>query len=96
MARWKIAALALLGWYLMIAPPRAASVGFDPDFSAPLTDWVRLRLFDSASECQASKQDYARKPPETLPFMLDGMKDARATMNSAQCVATSDPRLKLR
>jgi hypothetical protein len=30
-------------------------------------------------------------PPETFPLMLNGNKDAQATIDAAQCVATGDP-----
>jgi hypothetical protein len=96
MASWKRFAMILLGWYPIIAPPRATQGVFHPDFSALVSDRVRLRLFDRASQCEASRIDCGRKPPETLPLMLDGMKDARATMNAAQCVVTNDPRMKTR
>jgi hypothetical protein len=35
------------------------------------------------SQCQASLRDNERKPPETLPLMLNGIKDAQATMDAA-------------
>jgi hypothetical protein len=50
MASWKRFAMILLGWYPIIAPPRATQGVFHPDFSALVSDRVRLRLFDRASQ----------------------------------------------
>ena len=33
------------------------------DFSAPVSDWVRLRLFDDVSHCRDTFRDYERKRP---------------------------------
>ncbi len=55
------AALALVGWYLMMPPPQ-----FDPathlpnggpNLDAPLSDWRNEGSFDSAKECQAGLKD---------------------------------------
>jgi hypothetical protein len=40
------AALALVGWYLMVLPTKDAN-GIDP--SDPLPRWVVLRAFDTAA-----------------------------------------------
>jgi hypothetical protein len=47
MASWKRFAMILFRWYLIIAPPRATQGVFHPDFSAPKSDWVRLRFIRS-------------------------------------------------
>jgi hypothetical protein len=83
-------ALPLLGWYLIVAPPRKTQGLFRSDLTAPVSDWVRLRLFDDVSQCRATLRDYEQKPPETLPLMLNGIKDGQATIDAAQGVATSD------
>jgi hypothetical protein len=93
MSRFQMFELLLLGWYLIVAPPRDPG-RHSADFSALLPDWVRLRLFDDVSQCLAMLRDCERKPPESLTLMLNGIKNARAAMDAAPCVATSDPRLK--
>ena len=95
MSRFQMFALPLLGWYLIVALPRDPGRSFRPDLTAPVSDWVRLRLFDDVSQWRAKLRDYERKPPETLPLDAQRIKDGQATMDAAQCVATSDPRLKV-
>jgi hypothetical protein len=79
------AALALVGWYLMI-PPR----GHDPqtfDDHAPLASWFVFSAHDAAHECEGAK--FLNR--EGHKQSGDPMK---AAMDSAQCIATDDPRLK--
>jgi hypothetical protein len=92
------AALALLGWYLMVPPPMRLSDGrIDPDMisdlSAPLPHWYRVRSFDTAAACTAElevmkrraavwKRQAAREHP--LPAL--GEPENR-------CVSSDDPRL---
>jgi hypothetical protein len=46
------AALALVGWYLMVAPP-------DADYllvtSAPVSKWIILQRFDAAKNCEEER-----------------------------------------
>ena len=78
------AALALVGWYLMLPPVREAG---PPDLGAPLGKWGMLSpSFDSAKECEAYKLKLAEKVvKERRPDYI------RA---DAKCVASDDPRLK--
>jgi hypothetical protein len=77
------AALALVGWYLMIPP--SVSGGFDS--AAPLGKWFVYSSYDSAHECEGSKF----LNHEALKQRNDHLKDA---FEHAQCIATDDPRLK--
>jgi hypothetical protein len=84
-------ALPLLGWYLIVAPPRATQA-----LSAGLLG-SRVRLgqkapVDDVSQCRATLRDYERKPPKTLPLMLNGIKDAQAAWmpHSMSPAATRD------
>jgi hypothetical protein len=79
------AALALVGWYLMI-PPGAQS-GFDT--TAPLGKWFVYGGYDSAHECEGAKF----LDREGLKQRNDPLADA---FKHAQCIATDDPRLKSR
>jgi hypothetical protein len=73
------AALALVGWYLMLPP----AVPNDPDkvdSSAPLSQWEVMTTFDSQSQCAA----------EQTRMIGVGNKLGRFS----QCIASDDPRLK--
>jgi hypothetical protein len=88
-----VLALALVGWYLMIAPPRQINDRFETNFSAPLDKWVQLRLFKLQSECEAARDAYAKNPPAGVTDMLSSKADALTVMKAAKCVSTDDPRL---
>jgi len=49
------AALALVGWYLMI-PPMGLHV--EVEYNAPLSQWDMMGSFDSADECEKAYQQY--------------------------------------
>jgi len=86
------AALALVGWYLML-PPMA---GNHTDLSAPLSSWRIAGSYDAAIECRKVLEDSIRdafkalKDPHLLPFT----REASLQVLDAACVATDDPRLK--
>jgi len=80
------ATLALVGWYLMI-PPRTGHDQQTFDDHAPLASWFVFSAYDAAHECEGAK------------FLNhEGHKQSgdpmKAAMDSAQCIATDDPRLK--
>ena len=52
MSRFQMFASPLVGWYWIVAPPHATQ-GVFGGLSAPLSDWVRLRLFDDATRRSA-------------------------------------------
>jgi hypothetical protein len=80
------AALALVGWYLMI-PPRSAADQKTFDDHAPLASWFVFSAHDAAHECEGAKF----LNHEGHKQRGDPMKGA---WDSAQCIATDDPRLK--
>ena len=97
------AALALVGWYLMVPPliweeketgPHPAA--FHIDFDAPISKWDTLGSFDSAEQCQ---NEGARRVTDLLdpkkhlfPTRPDDplLKRAEAQM----CIASDDVRIK--
>jgi len=87
------AALALVGWCLMVPPPRAVGDHFQTDFYAPLSKWAKVRTFDLQSQCETPRAAYQQKPTGNLVIML-GAAEAQATTKASRCVATDDPRLK--
>ena len=94
MERHRLAALVLFATYLMMPPPKLAGDHFQIDFSAPLSKWDQLRLFNSDAECEAALEGYRRKPPGGLPAVLGNRTDAASAMRAARCISTRDPRLK--
>jgi hypothetical protein len=83
------AALALVGWYLML-PPWVKYNTFDA--SEPLSKWDHSASYDSAAECErvrSAMTDYYSHHPKADD--ADWFLRLNAT---AQCVATDDPRLK--
>ena len=103
---FQAAALALVGWYLMVPLP---VVGGAAHYDAPLKDWWIVGSFDKAAEC-AKEQDrsmnaaeeYQRKYSSdsqhavaslrALGHRFDLCTDGQ--MSAAACIATDDPRLK--
>ncbi len=86
------AALALIGWYLMV-PPRASDHRTFI-FDAPLREWSIMGSYDSAKECAndrtAQLDFWANDAAKGLPYRA-------ATLDSLEhsvCIATDDPRPK--
>ena len=86
------AALALVGWYLMM-PPMASDLR--PDEAAPLATWGLVESFDSAQACKRALHKYS---DEAIKKVQGGSESS--TTNSArfvvaeECIASDDPRLK--
>jgi hypothetical protein len=79
------AALALVGWYLLMAPtfrnPQTDS--FTVDLNAPLSAWDFVSSYYSGSDCALAERDLvdtARLYPNIIAFYT-------------LCVASDDPRL---
>ena len=87
------AAFALVGWALMMPPPRPVGDHFKTNFSAPLSKWATVRTFDLKSQCESAREAYLQKPTGNLVIML-GAAEAQATTKASRCVADDDPRLK--
>ena len=106
MNRRHAAALALVGWYLMV-PPRD---GNSLNALAPFSKWEIADSFDSANECrQALKQkravaedmkkerlveDEQRSQHGDPPSANFELIATEAQNRRAVCIATDDPRLK--
>jgi hypothetical protein len=89
-----VAALALVGWYLMVPPlvPQLSEgepyLGFLP--LAPLSQWTILDSFDSAEECIDAHVKLLRD--RVIKNVNDEIRLEQAY--SARCIATDNPRLK--
>jgi hypothetical protein len=102
------AALALVGWYLMILPITIGklpngSVGPKLDLSANLSTWETVGAFDSAVGCnqmrlgvvEKAKEEDLGTPSASSTDLTPLRKLLHMTQGlAAQCVSTDDPRLK--
>ena len=86
------AALALVGWYLMLPPiERGGSGGqFWVPANEPLSMWSTDRTFNSEDECNSALADL--KQPRTYSGNAEQAQDMQR--QRAICVSTDDPRLK--
>jgi len=83
------AVLALIGWYLMVPPLRSTGSSECYDAKVPISQWQRIKAFDTAEQCKvASKKSAFAHKQHGLDCGL-----ASAWLD-AQCIATDDPRLK--
>ena len=94
------AALALVGWYLMIPPlPHDPLLLADP--TQPLSVWFLQQSFDSAKECEIARKT---EDHEAELQMHDLAKSHMIETNTghaqfflqrifSQCIASDDPRL---
>jgi hypothetical protein len=76
------AAIALVGWYLMVPLPHHPN--------APLADWTHYDSYDSATECsEAQRALYTEsKKVSSKAHVLENQ------IAVSECIASDDPRLK--
>ena len=99
------AALALVGWYLMLPPMNEKGVYTQDSIS----DWDHVGSYDSAAECdQTARQmqdgiaaigdqefkERSQREAAQNGKMAISRADALKRAYAAQCVASDDPRLK--
>jgi hypothetical protein len=93
------AALALMGWYLMIPPPKTTR--WTRYWFGQLRDWQVANSFDTAKECEdyrrqmiASTQSDSRKPQNTFeypPADAVALGNGRIYSPSAKKIYDSNP-----
>jgi hypothetical protein len=95
------AALALVGWYLMVPPIRLGKSGSDGghawgeysiESQAPLRNWTRAQFpqeFKYKTDCQRVISKHCNRGSDG-----DGTSYFEGSLCSAQCIASDDPRLK--
>ena len=107
-ARWHgmktchAAALALVGWYLMLPPLQFVGPANDyslaiVDSAAPLSKWLPMMTFKTLQECDNFSTRLAgnlRKSVKTERDKKDVETLIGIWLGKYQCVATDDPRLK--
>jgi hypothetical protein len=99
------AALALVGWYLLI-PPVFSPMGNHPrafnDLSASLNKWDIQASFESETSCVKEKERIRNEAPLRLKFAHEhpdqdhngNIVAVAEAWQRSECVATDDPRLK--
>jgi hypothetical protein len=91
------AALALVGWYLML-PPTIDPLDMPVNSDAPISKWSHYGSFDSATECESNIQYLHQKAmkftrAQRVHPTTPEQSEAEQYM-FAECIATDDPRLK--
>jgi len=95
------AALALVGWYMMV-PPLSHTIRFEVDYRAPVSAWPIMRSFDNAEGCEdyrshelekyrASSRDGAHEHPAN-GFQCDivfAMRSQRRSATQMLCYEAS-------
>jgi hypothetical protein len=85
------AALALVGWYLMVPPSHSSESG-----PPTLSEWSVYKTFESADVCYYFRAETAsgmlQDAPPDFAERFDG--SFMNTFEQGRCVATNDPRLK--
>jgi hypothetical protein len=85
------AALALVGWYLMLPPIPGGKL----DVTAPLSRWEIQNTYDSAIDCQSSLGQIETEALAELQRPMANEKQQLVLRStSGTCVAEDDPRLK--
>ena len=84
------AALALVGWYLMVPPPHS-----NESESPPLSEWSVYQTFESADVCYFFREETASGMLQDAPPDFVARFDGRFMdiFEQAKCIASDDPRL---
>ena len=100
------AALALMGWYLIV-PPASCKLGWVSEWkplpcTAPLSEWIVTLKFSSSEKCAAERRaDIAYGKHEANSFkgssskqLVDSTEGLYWRALTERCISTDDPRLK--
>jgi hypothetical protein len=97
-----LAALAIMGWYLMM-PPDSARIPHDVDSETPLSRWITVTSFDTEDTCEKALTDLQNNQQDPITLDKTGKlkrlqkNDAalgKARSLNAACLASDDIRLK--
>ncbi|HWN57211.1 MAG TPA: hypothetical protein VNO74_03875 [Methylomirabilota bacterium] len=102
--RRHLAALTLVGWYLMM-PPDSAKIPHEVESSAPLPRWSIVATYDTTEKCEAALADLQSKNRDPIELDTTGKlrrlkkqppDPALATARAigSGCVESDDFRLK--
>lgn len=86
-----VAALTLVGWYLM-APPLNSDLKVN--YHALLSQWVLVASYDRAAECEKERTRRLKQAAaEPIKDSTTALLEFSEASNSV-CIASDDPRLK--
>jgi putative transposon-encoded protein len=99
------AALALVGWYLMVPPMVYFEPMFEPNSSRMLIPppfdrtWRVKATFNSANNCEVAREkhetDFTLSAKSAIPKSYEAHPNLSSPIDDgALCIATGDPRLK--
>ena len=97
-----LAALALVGWYLMM-PPDSSKIPHDVDTNTPISRWITVTSFDTEDSCEKALTDLQNNQQDPITLDKTGKlkrlqkNDAalgKARSINAACLASDDIRLK--
>ncbi len=97
-----LAALAIVGWYLMM-PPDSAKIPYDVDSDTPISRWIVVTSFDTEDNCEKALTDIQnnQQDPTTLDktgklkrLQKNDAALGKARALNAACLASDDIRLK--
>jgi hypothetical protein len=92
------AALAFMGWYLLLPP--LVNAPYKVDTEAPLTSWKVYQTFDTREECDksllATKAKYQHTATAPVGAIKKGTRAFALQMTFARCVSSDNPMLKAR
>ena len=99
------AALALVGWYLMVPPERYFELSFEPNSSRMLIPppfdrtWRVKATFNSANDCAVAREKHETDVSLAVKSAIPKRYETHPNLSSpiddgALCIATDDPRLK--
>ncbi len=93
------AALALVGWHLMLAPRTSDTLPVTYDAKAPLSEWNVMDSYDTAAECDKGRHELPNQILQNEDKMTAETKVAATQtianlLSSSICIASDDPRLK--
>ena len=85
------AALALVGWYLMVPPFSGTNVSYDK----PLSDWQPVDKYSTKTECEEGKRVTVHQMTVLFAeaYKIPPTPKLKA-LEAGKCIATDDPRLK--
>jgi hypothetical protein len=92
------AALALVGWYLMMAPSSPDHTALVP--SAPLSQWKLVGSYDTATQCMKVRSGFIDRVANKVRALgpdgnaLGEAGTRESTETIVKCIATDDPRLQ--
>src|SRR5271154_599582 len=102
MNRCRVAALALVGWYLLV-PPQAGNHGH-PDKVVALAQWEQMGTYNSAEDCndyrasimKRDQKEYSlslgSNPPQSA-LLKEAAHKVALRSSAAICIDAGDPRL---